>query len=88
VVEVSQVSVDAQNKPTHRLNVIGFHCPIPVAEAKKALLQMSNGEILELLSDDPESYHDIPLLMMRSNHNLLSIESNAGEYKFLIEVNQ
>ncbi len=88
MVEVSQVSVDAQNKPTHRLNVIGFHCPIPVAEAKKALLQMSNGEILELLSDDPESYHDIPLLMMRSNHNLLSIESNAGEYKFLIEVNQ
>lgn len=86
--EVSQVSVDAQNKPTHRLNVIGFHCPIPVAEAKKALLQMSNGEILELLSDDPESYHDIPLLMMRSNHNLLSIESNAGEYKFLIEVKQ
>ncbi|MDC0341293.1 sulfurtransferase TusA family protein [Candidatus Poseidoniaceae archaeon] len=88
MVEVSQVSVDAQNKPTHRLNVIGFHCPIPVAEAKKALLQMSNGEILELLSDDPESYHDIPLLMMRSNHNLLSIESNAGEYKFLIEVKQ
>lgn len=86
--EVSQVSVDAQNKPTHRLNVIGFHCPIPVAETKKALLQMSNGELLEILSDDPESYHDIPLLMMRSNHNLLSIESNAGEYKFLIEVKQ
>ena len=83
-----QVSVDAQNIPTHRLNVIGFHCPIPVAEAKKALLQMSNGEILEILSDDPESYHDIPLLMMRSNHNLLSIESSAGEYKFLIEVKQ
>ena len=86
--EVSQVSVDGQNKPTHRLNVIGFHCPIPVAEAKKALLQMSNGEILEILSDDPETYHDIPLLMLRSKHNLLSIESNAGEYKFLIEVKQ
>ena len=88
MVEVSQVSVDAQNKPTHRLNVIGFHCPIPVAEAKKALRQMSNGEILEVLTDDPETYHDIPLLMMRSNHNLLSIESNAGEYKFVIEVKQ
>ena len=86
--EVSQVSVDAQNKPTHRLNVIGFHCPIPVAEAKKALRQMSNGDILEVLTDDPETYHDIPLLMMRSNHKLLSIESNAGEYKFVIEVKQ
>ena len=61
--EVSQVSADAQNKPTHRLNVIGFHCPIPVAEAKKALRQMNNGEILEVLADDPESYLvDLPLL--------------------------
>ena len=83
-----QVSVDAQTKPTHRLNVIGFQCPIPVAEAKKALRQMRNGEILEVLADDPETYHDIPLLMMRSSHNLLSIESSAGEYKFLIEVSQ
>ena len=86
--EALQVSVDAQNKPTHRLNVIGFYCPIPVAEAKKALRQMRNGEILEVLADDPETYHDIPLLMMRSSHNLLSIESSAGEYKFLIEVSQ
>ena len=49
---------------------------------------MRNGEILEVLADDPETYHDIPLLMMRSSHNLLSIESSAGEYKFLIEVSQ
>jgi TusA-related sulfurtransferase len=88
VVEVSQVSADAQNIPTHRLNVIGFQCPIPVAESKKALKNMKDGEILEILSDDPETYHDIPLLLMRYNHKLLSIEHNAGEYKFVIEVNQ
>jgi TusA-related sulfurtransferase len=88
VVEVSQVSADAQNIPTHRLNVIGFQCPIPVAESKKALQNMKDGDILEVLSDDPETYHDIPLLLMRLNHNLLSIEKNAGEYKFVIEVKQ
>ena len=86
--EVSQVSVDAQNIPTHRLNVIGFHCPIPVAELKRALQNMKDGDILEVLSDDPETYHDIPLLLMRLNHKLLSIEDNAGEYKFVIEVKQ
>ena len=60
------------------LPTVAAVCVYPsfVAEAKKALLQMSNGEILEILSDDPETYHDIPLLMLRSNHNLLSIESN------------
>lgn len=88
MVEVSQVSVDAQNIPTHRLNVIGFHCPIPVAELKKAFQNMKDGDILEVLSDDPETYHDIPLLLMRLNHKLLSIEDNAGEYKFIIEVKQ
>ena len=88
MVEVSQDSADAQNEPTHRLNVIGFHCPIPVAELKKALQNMKGGEILEVLSDDPETYHDIPLLLMRLNHNLISIEDNAGEHKFIIEVKQ
>jgi len=88
VVEVSQVSADAQNEPTHRLNVIGFHCPIPIAELKKALQNMKGGDILEVLSDDPETYHDIPLLLMRLNHKLISIEDNAGEHKFIIEVKQ
>lgn len=88
VVEVSQVSADAQNIPTHRLNVIGFQCPIPIAELKKALQNMKDGDILEVLSDDPETYHDIPLLLMRMKHNVLSIERNAGEYKFVIEVKQ
>jgi TusA-related sulfurtransferase len=49
---------------------------------------MKDGDILEVLSDDPETYHDIPLLLMRLNHNLVSIEDNAGEYKFVIEVKQ
>lgn len=88
MVEVSQVSADVQNEPTHRLNVIGFQCPIPVAELKKALQNMKSGDILEVLTDDPESYHDIPLLLMRMEHNILSIEKNAGEYKFVIEVKQ
>lgn len=88
MVEVSQVSADAQNEPTHRLNVIGFHCPIPIAELKKALQNMKGGDILEVLSDDPETYHDIPLLLMRLKHNLISIEDNAGEHKFIIEVKQ
>ncbi|MDA7846211.1 sulfurtransferase TusA family protein [Euryarchaeota archaeon] len=75
-------------RPTHRLNVIGFFCPIPVSEAKKALKNMSFGHVLELLADDPETLHDLPMLIDRTNHNILSIEETAGEYTFLIEVNQ
>ena len=47
---------------------------------------MTVGEVLEVLADDPETLHDMPLLTTRGHHNILSIEENAGELRFLIEV--
>ena len=86
MVEVVSLGDGATVSPTHRLDVIGFFCPIPVAEAKKALSQMATGEVLEVLADDPETLHDMPLLTTRGEHHILSIEENAGELRFLIEV--
>lgn len=63
-----------------------FFCPIPVAEAKKALSKMDTGEILEVWADDPETLHDMPLLTNRGENIILSIEEKAGELRFLIEV--
>ena len=88
MVEGMQLDGMEPARPTHRLNVIGFFCPIPVSEAKKALKAMSAGSVLELLADDPETLHDLPMLIDRTNHKILSIEETAGEYIFLIEVNQ
>ena len=86
MVEVVSLGDGATVSPTHRLDVIGFFCPIPVAEAKKALSQMAIGEILEVLADDPETLHDMPLLTTRGEHHILSVEEKAGELRFLIKV--
>lgn len=86
VVEVKQLGTASAVQPTHRLNVIGFFCPIPVAEAKKALATMGQGQVLELWADDPETLHDLPMLIDRTPHHLLSIEEGSGEYRFLVEV--
>ena len=37
MVEVVSLGDGSIVSPTHQLNVIGFFCPVPVAEAKKAL---------------------------------------------------
>ena len=71
---------------THRLNVLGFHCPIPVAETKKALKNLTSGDVLEVWADDVETVHDMPMLLERLAHRLTSIEEQAGEYRFIIEV--
>ena len=86
MVEVVSLGNGSMVSPTHQLDVIGFFCPVPVAEAKKALSNMDVGQILELLADDPETVHDMPLLTARGKNNILSIEESAGELRFLIEV--
>lgn len=86
MVEVVSLGDGSLVSPTHRLDVIGFFCPVPVAEAKKALSNMNAGQILEVWADDPETVHDMPLLVTRGKNIILSIEESAGELRFLIEV--
>ena len=66
------------------VDVVGFHCPVPVHETRKALSEMKNGSILEVISDDRESLRDIPALCDRMDVNLIQVEEHAGEYTFRI----
>ena len=83
---VGQRFMEGNKDATHLLDVLGFFCPVPVAEAKQALLTMEVGSILKVLASDPETLHDIPLMLGRTPHELLSVDSHEGEYAFLIEV--
>lgn len=75
-------------KPTHRLDVLGFFCPVPVAEAKQALSSMMEGSVLEVLASDPETLHDIPMMVDRTPHQIVDVKQSQGEFTFLIEVMQ
>ncbi|PDH26201.1 MAG: response regulator SirA [Marine Group II euryarchaeote MED-G33] len=66
------------------LDVLGFHCPVPVHETKRALSKMSPGEVILVMTDDPETKIDIPALLNRSGDTLLDVEDEAGEYHYRI----
>ena len=66
------------------LDVLSFHCPIPVHETKRALASMSSGEVLLVMADDPETKIDIPALLNRSGDSLLRVHEEAGEYHYYI----
>lgn len=80
--------VEPQKEATHRLDVLGFFCPVPVAEAKQALSSMKEGSVLEVLASDPETLHDIPMMIERTPHQIVEVKQSQGEYTFLIEVMQ
>ena len=72
--------------PTHRLDVLGFFCPVPVAKTRETLGVLEAGAVLEVLADDPETLHDMPLFLGRGPHQLLDVSKDHGEFRFLIEV--
>lgn len=88
MVEVVPFGEGSALKPTHTLNVLGFFCPVPVAEARKILRQMVVGEVLEVWADDPEVLHDMPLLLKRCGDTMLSVEERIGEFRLLIQVDE
>ena len=75
-------------EPTHKLDVLGHYCPVPVSKARKALTDLDLGDVLMVVADDPETMHDMPILVERLGHRLVDIHKAAGEFKFIIEVCQ
>lgn len=73
-------------EPTHKLDVLGHYCPVPVSQARKALSKLDGGNVLLVISDDPETIHDMPMLIERLGHNLVDVQESAGEIQFIIEV--
>ena len=71
--------------PNRRLDLLGFFCPVPVHQTRKILKEMKEGELLEVLGDDPETLHDMPALCERISAELISIVEESGEYRFLIK---
>ena len=69
---------------TFTLDVLSFHCPVPVHEIKRVLSTMDCGEILLVMADDPETKMDIPALLNRRGDSLLSVHEEAGEYHYYI----
>ncbi len=76
----------SQLQITHQLDVLGFYCPVPLHETKRALQSLSNGDIIGVTADDPETLHDIPMYLSRTEHILKEIVRDSGEYCFIIEV--
>ena len=73
-------------EPTHKLDVLGHYCPVPVSQARKALADLDGGDVLMVIADDPETMHDMPILIDRLGHQLIDVLKSAGEFRFIFEV--
>jgi TusA-related sulfurtransferase len=69
-----------------RLDLRGVKCPLNWAHAKVRLEQMSRGQILELILDDPRGARDIPRAAEAEGYVMLeSIALEGGIFRMRIE---
>ena len=63
-------AIDAQVARTEDLH--GLRCPMPILRTKKALAQMSAGQILKVITTDPAAVDDLAVFTKQTGHRLLA----------------
>ncbi|MBL8414952.1 MAG: sulfurtransferase TusA family protein [Propionivibrio sp.] len=54
------------------LDVKGLSCPLPILRTKKALAEMSSGQVLRVLATDPGAVKDFQAFAKQTGNHLLA----------------
>ncbi len=62
------------------LDTRGLNCPLPILKAKKALADMSSGDVLKVVATDPGSVRDFQAFARQTGNELVEQSSDDGEH--------
>ena len=62
------------------LDTRGMNCPLPILKAKKALAEMSSGDVLKVVATDPGSMRDFQAFARQTGNELLEQTSANDEF--------
>jgi len=69
---------------TRELDTRGLNCPLPILKAKKALAEMSSGELLRVVSTDPGSVRDFQAFARQTGNELVEQSQVGSDYAHLL----
>ncbi len=58
----------------------GLNCPLPILRAKKALAEMSTGQLLKVVATDPGSMRDFGAFAKQTGNELVAQEAIGDEF--------
>jgi len=70
--------------PDRQIDCTGLFCPMPIVKTREAMTQMTAGQVLEMLSDDPASDPDMRSWAQNTGHELLGVSRGGAVYRFVI----
>jgi tRNA 2-thiouridine synthesizing protein A len=67
------------------LDARGLNCPLPILRAKKALNEMTSGQVLKIIATDPGSVKDFQAFSKQTGNELLSHAEAQKEFTFFMK---
>ncbi|MCY1561654.1 Sulfur carrier protein TusA [compost metagenome] len=67
------------------LDARGLNCPLPILKAKKALAEMTSGQVLRVLATDPGSVRDFQAFARQTGNVLIGQSEGDQEFTFFMK---
>ncbi|MBU6257413.1 MAG: sulfurtransferase TusA family protein [Burkholderiales bacterium] len=68
------------SEASKEIDTRGLNCPLPILKAKKALADMSSGQLLKVVATDPGSMRDFQAFARQTGHELVEQISAGAEF--------
>jgi tRNA 2-thiouridine synthesizing protein A len=62
------------------LDTRGLNCPLPILKAKKALAELTSGQLLRVVSTDAGSVRDFQAFAKQTGNDLMEQETAGNDY--------
>ncbi len=69
---------------TARLDARGRSCPIPIVHLRRAIEELSSGDLIEIVADDAAFPADVRAWCKKLGHELVSLEALKGAHTALV----
>jgi len=70
----------------HQLDARGLLCPMPVIKTQDRVMELQNGDTLEIQCTDPGALNDVSAWCRINGHKLISTREENGLVTIVIEV--
>jgi TusA-related sulfurtransferase len=67
------------------IDTSGLNCPLPILKAKKALNELTAGQMLKVIATDPGSWRDFEAFARQTGNELVSQEKTENSFIFCLK---
>lgn len=63
----------------------GLHCPLPLLRLKKALMEMTSGDVVKVIATDPAAHLDFGVYTDQAGHQIIKFIKQSSTQVFYIK---